>query len=158
RAVFRGLGVFVGGCSLELAEKVVEALTDDGSDVLTHIEGLVNKSLLQVEPNGNYQRFRMLETVREYALESLEANGDEPAARRHHAMSYLPLAERADLMLSSSEANTWLDRLEIEHDNLRAALDWVLDNDQPELAVRLTGALWHFWYVRGHLREGGAWL
>jgi DNA-binding CsgD family transcriptional regulator/tetratricopeptide (TPR) repeat protein len=157
RAVFRALGVFVGGCNLELAEKVIESLTDDGSDVLTHVEGLVNKSLLQVEPNGN-QRFRMLETVREYALERLEAKGDGPAARRAHAVSYLALAERADRMLSSSEANMWLDRLEIEHDNLRAALDWVLDNDQPELAVQLTGTLWHFWYVRGHLREGGEWL
>ena len=100
----------------------------------------------------------MLETVRECASELLETHREAAVVHRAHAMGYLALAERAETMLSSRQASTWMDRIEAEHDNLRAALQWVLDNGEPELGLRLTGALWHFWYVRGHLREGGQWL
>jgi predicted ATPase/class 3 adenylate cyclase/DNA-binding CsgD family transcriptional regulator len=163
QAVFRSLGVFAGAFTLDDAEAVLCTLvppplaSDNRLDVLEHIEGLVNKSLLQSAPRGG-PRFHMLETIREYAAERLEAHGEDASARRAHAQAYLGLAERAEPRLFSSEASPWIERLEIEHDNLRAALQWVLGSGEPDLGVRLTAALWHFWYVRGHLREGGLWL
>ena len=161
QAVFRCLGAFIGGCTLEDVDVVRHALPSIGSasktTVLDHIEGLVTKSLLQTQHAG-VLRFSMLETVREYASELLEDHGEDAAVRRAHAVCFMELAERAEDMVTSSHASAWIGRLEMEHGNLRAALQWILDSSEPELALRLTGALWRFWYVRGYLREGGQWL
>ncbi len=100
----------------------------------------------------------MLETIREHALEQLDASGDGTERRRRHAAYYLALAAQAEPELTRPAQAAWLARLEAEHDNLRAALRWTRDHGRPSDALRLAAALWRFWYVRGHLSEGRAWL
>jgi tetratricopeptide (TPR) repeat protein len=110
------------------------------------------------DAGGGDPRFGMLETVREYALEQLVAAGERDRIAARHAAYFLVLAEEAEPALLGPEQRRWLDRLETEHDNLRAALAWTLDRDDPSPALRLTGALSRFWAARGHLAEGRAWL
>jgi predicted ATPase/DNA-binding XRE family transcriptional regulator len=156
QALFRRQAVFVGGCSLEAAAAISG---DDGAfATAAGLEALVDEALLGYgETPGGEPRYSMLETVRGFALERLEATGAAPAVRHAHAAYFLALAERAAPELSGPEQARWLDRLETEHDNLRAALDWGLE--QPgEFALRLAGALWGFWLIRGHLHEGRTWL
>jgi DNA-binding CsgD family transcriptional regulator/Tfp pilus assembly protein PilF len=100
----------------------------------------------------------MLETIREYALERLSEAGEEQAVRRAHAEYYLALAEEAEPWLTTGGQVSWLDRLEDEHGNLRAALSWALERGEANVALRLGGALWRFWDVRGHTNEGRRWL
>ena len=100
----------------------------------------------------------MLETIRAYAQEQLAASGETEIARDAHAAFFLALAEAAAPRLHGPEQLSWLERLETEHDNLRAALAWSLERGETETALRLTGALGAFWRVRGHLSEGRAWL
>ncbi len=163
--LFRHLGVFVRGCTLGDAEGVVgRALAAApgparAAELLQGAEALVGMSLLHLDEDGEGEpRFRMLETVREYAVERLAATGEEEAARRAHAAHYLTLAEAAERALFGAASRGWLDRLEAEHDNCRAALRWALDRGESETALRLSGALWQFWYVRGYLGEGSRWL
>ncbi|MGI8478442.1 MAG: tetratricopeptide repeat protein, partial [Gaiellaceae bacterium] len=113
--------------------------------------------LLRLEA-GDEPRFGMLETIQEYGTERLTAEGAEPAVRCAHASYYLALAEQAEPHLRGPEQSAWLERLESEQGNLRAALRWFLDDGQPEAALRLGGSLGRFWYVRGHLAEGRRWL
>ncbi len=96
----------------------------------------------------------MLETVREYALERLEAAGEEREARHGHAAYYLALAEEARQELTGPRQTEWFDRLENEHDYLRAALSWSLERGDAETALQMNAELWWFWYKRGHLSEG----
>jgi tetratricopeptide (TPR) repeat protein len=107
---------------------------------------------------GDEPRFAMLETVREYALEQLAAASEEVTLRRRHAAHFLALAETAQEQLRGTDQQRWLARLEREHDNLRAALRWTLQPGETELGVRLAGALWKFWEIRGHVSEGRRWL
>ena len=100
----------------------------------------------------------MLETIREFAAERLEESAESGEIGRRHAEWYLQLAERAQPFLTGAEQSAWLQRLEDDHDNLRASLDWFFEHDEPELALRLSGALWSFWYVHGHLTEARRWL
>jgi predicted ATPase/DNA-binding NarL/FixJ family response regulator len=113
----------------------------------------VNSEEGMIEP-----RFTMLETIREYAAERFEASGDAETWRQGHAEYYLALAEKAAPELVGPGQAIWLERLEREHDNLRAALSWALERGQAELGLRLAGALGRFWEVRGHFREGRGWL
>ncbi len=150
------LAVFVGGCTLEAAESVCNPQGE--ADVLEGVESLAAQSLLRQEGSGHEPRLAMLETVREYALERLEAGGEAEALRRAHATWCVALAEEAEPRLKGAQQGVWLERLEREHDNLRAALRWLLENGESEAALGLAGALWWFWYVRGHLSEGRRWL
>jgi tetratricopeptide (TPR) repeat protein len=125
--------------------------------VFDRLTSLADKHLLRWEGTDDEPRFAMLETVREFAAERLAAAGEEPATRRAHAAHFLALAERAEPELAGAEQGAWLDRLETEHDNLRAAVAWSVAADAGATAVRLVGALWRFWWVRGHAGEGRAW-
>ena len=161
QALFRRLAVFAGGCTLEAAEAVCQAVDDSAAspgqslEVLDGMASLVDKSLLRQEEQASGEpRFRMLETIREYGLECLTASGEEPAVRRAHADYYLALAEAAEPALTGPEQATWLDRLEAEHDNLRAALRWAEESGEAEIGLRLAGAFCQFWLMRGYLREG----
>ncbi len=150
--LFRRLSVFVGGCTLEAAEAVCGAVLDG-------LASLVDKSLLRQEEQADGEpRFTMLETIREYALEQLEASGEGEAIRGRHAEHFLALAEAAEPKLLGPEQTAWLDRLEREHDNLRAALTWSQTAENALLGPRLAAALQWFWYIRCHLSEGRRWL
>ena len=124
-------------------------------DVLDGLDALVQQSLLRQEAGpGGEARFAMLETIREYGLELLDAMPDEEAVRRAHAKYFLTLAEEAEQHLSGPEQATWLDRLGADHDNLRAALGWMEHAKDQGSHLRLGVALWRFWWLRGHLTEG----
>jgi predicted ATPase/class 3 adenylate cyclase len=160
RTLFRRLAVFVGGCTLEAAEAICaspEGAAPLRLDVLEGLAALVDQSLVQQREEGGEPLFGMLQVIREYALEQLEASGEAEALRRAHAAELVVLVERAEPQLTGPEAGTWLERLEREHDNLRAALGWAQERGEAETGLRLVAALWRFWEARGHLREGRAW-
>jgi non-specific serine/threonine protein kinase len=194
QGLFARLGVFAGGCTLEAAEAVGAGEGLPAGDVLEGLTSLVDKSLLGRAPAVAVEggaprpaplpgslartpagrlvqpewepRFRMLETVREYALERLEASGEAGAVRDRHAAHYVELARRAAPELRGCAEAAWCDRLEAEHANLRAALDWCQERAGGDGArsgegaraatagLAAGGALWRFWLVRGHLHEG----
>ena len=141
--LFARLGVFRGGCTLEAAEAIADANLDS-------LQSLVDKSLVRQRDD----RFRMLETIREYAVDRLDASGEADGLRGRHAEHFLALAEEAFPNLRGSP-KIWLERLEREHDNLRAALERFEAAGDTQRALRLTGALWKFWNLRGHTAEGG---
>jgi tetratricopeptide (TPR) repeat protein len=127
-------------------------------EVLDLLERLVNKSLVQTEEAGGEVRYRLLETVRQYGLERLATTGRAEALRDQHLAHFLEFAEEAAPHLVSTEQVAWLDRLEAEHDNLRAALRWARERGAAEAGLRLGRALMRFWGTRGHLAEGRRWL
>ena len=162
RDLFVRLAVFAGGATLEAVEAVciaTEAAPLVGVDALEGLEALTRASLVQhiAGPDGE-PRFVMLETLREYAAERLQTSDAARLVRRAHADYYLALAERAAPELRGPCEQEWLAHLAREHDNLRAALRWTLDAGEVEPAMRLGGALWQFWWMRGYLREGRRWL
>jgi predicted ATPase/transcriptional regulator with XRE-family HTH domain len=152
-------GVFVGGCSLSAVEAVCNAEGDLPVDVLDGLASLLDKSLVrQYEgPHGD-TRFTMLETIREYAREQLDALGDCEMTERMHAEYYLALAEAAEPQLIGAEQTLWLDNLETDHDNLRAVLRWATERGEAEFAARLGATLWQFWFRRGYYGEGREWM
>ena len=157
RALFRRLAVFAGGFTLEAAEHVA----GDGAAPLTLalIASLVEKSLVHHAPDtGNDPRYVMFETVREFGLECLAAGGDAAEARQAHAAWTLSLVREAGPRMMEADQVLWLDRLEREHDNLRAAMVWSLQHRDEETMVALVEGLWMFWYIRGHVVEGRRWL
>ncbi len=163
--LFRRLSVFAGGGTVEAVEVVcrVEARSrsprDTSLDVLDALESLLDQSLLaQEELDGGELRFAMLETIREYGWDMLAACGEVEETRRRHAEYFLTMAESAESHLKGPDQGTWLPRLEREHDNLRAALQWACEDGETGLGLRLAGALWWFWQLHGHLREGRDWL
>jgi DNA-binding CsgD family transcriptional regulator/tetratricopeptide (TPR) repeat protein len=165
--LFRRLSIFVGGCTLEAAE-VVCAVPGNGDGhgaaaVFDGVSSLIDKSLLQqTEQDGEEPRFGMLETTREYGLETLAISGEMEAAQQAHAEYYLALAEKSALAWEGPQQAVWLERLERDHDNLRAAMQWALERGEErprmEVAFRLGGALRSFWQVRGYFSEGRAFL
>ena len=156
--LFRQLSVFAGGCAIEAIEALCASLDSEAEPVLDGVASLVDKSLLQhVEPQmGEEPRFAMLETIREYALERLESLGEAEAARRAHAAYFLRLAEEAEQGMAGPQQALLLERLEREHDNLRAAMQWSLEHaaEGKAMALRLGGTLGSFWYVRAYFSEG----
>ncbi len=160
RKLFRRLSVFAGGWTLEAAEAVAGTPESGelGLDVLDGLGRLVDQSLLRQEEGLSDEcRYRLLETIREYGLSRLEAEGEAEEAHERHATFFLALAEGAEPALSGHEAGRELDRLETEHDNLRAALGWTATHAVGS-ALRLAAALGNFWFLRGHLTEGRGWL
>lgn len=147
--LFRCLSVFSGSFSLPAAESI-SGSAENSILVLDTITALIDHSLLRLVGGTRYQ---LLETVREYAWEQLGASGERPAVQRRHASFCLTLAQDAELHLSGPDQAAWLDRLEDEHPNLRAALAWCRENE-PEWGLRMGAALRTFWRVRGHLGEG----
>ncbi len=157
RSLFERLPVFAGGWSLEAAE----AVGTDTPAVPSLLASLVDKSLVVAEVEHGASRYRMLETVRQYAGEKLEEGGEAERVRQRHAGHYLALAERAEPEISGPRQVAWLERLETEHDNLRVALSWCLNDGEPpgrvEAGLRMAGALGRFWNAHG-FAEGGEWL
>jgi len=166
QALFRRLAVFAGGCTLEAIEAVCATEGGDlDGDVLTWTEGLLDNSLLRHQepdqgPDAGHEepRLEMLRTVREYALERLEASAEAARTRALHAAYFLDLAQSAEPELAGPRQDLWLDRLEREHDNLRAALRWARDAGAAETEARLAGALAPFWWRHSHTTEGRRWL
>jgi predicted ATPase/class 3 adenylate cyclase len=157
--LFACLGVFVGGWTLEAAAAVCNMDAKLGMDVVDGIAALLEQSLVrQSEELEGEPRFTMLETIREYALEQLVARGEAEAVQRQHAEFFLALAEEAEPQLFFTLRAHWLERLEHEYGNLRAALRWFTDQQAVETSLRLGGMLCSFWEVRGYLTEGRKWL
>ena len=155
--LLRRLGVFLGGCTLEAAEAVCNTRNDLGAEIFDVMSSLVDKSLVQQTEQGDDEpRFGMLETIREYCLERLGDSGEEQATRRAHAAYCLVLAEEGNPDLAETERAAWLARCDIEHDNFRAALDWLIQSSDVEWSFRLCVALFRFWEMREHLAEGRA--
>jgi tetratricopeptide (TPR) repeat protein len=147
--------VFVNGCTLEAAEAVCNAAEDLTMSVLDGMESLAGQSLiLQTQVQDGETRFTMLETIREYAVERLEASPDEVVTRRAHAAYCLVLAEEGGAQLTPVELEAWLERCSMEHDNIRAALDWTVRTKQSEWGLRLGAAVYPFWLEREHYGEG----
>jgi predicted ATPase/DNA-binding XRE family transcriptional regulator len=152
QALFRRLAVFADGCTLEAVERI------GGGPPLDGLESLVSKSLLRREVAGDEARFAMLATIREYALEQVLAHGELDALRAAHAAFFLHLAETAEPHLSGPQQGRWLDRLDREQANFRAALDWLLAAGDAEGTTRVAAALGRFWQLRGYWQEGRRWL
>ena len=146
--------MFASGCDIESAEAVCGPASELGGDLLDGLMALADQSLLKVEETADGEpRFRLLDTIREYAAERLEARGEQPTILDRHRTWYLALAERAATELSGTEQRRWLDRLELEHDDIRADLDRAVEAPDPDTAVRLGFAMWRFWQKHGHLAE-----
>ncbi|MDB5077655.1 MAG: hypothetical protein JWO42_3834 [Chloroflexi bacterium] len=158
KRLFRSLAVFVGGFTLEAAAEVCGAAQDSEFDVLDGIASLVDKNLLRPREGAAGQpRFAMLETIREYANERLAESGETETQQQAHAHYFCAFVEEAELSWTGAARETWLERREVEHDNLRATLAWSKAN-AIAIEARMTGALAWFWYLRGHVVEGRAWL
>jgi predicted ATPase len=155
KKLFRRLSIFVDGGTTEAAERVCNAIGDLQLDVGDGMASLVDKSFLRQEEHlGGEFRFRAFETIREFGLECLAESGEARATHRQHAIFFLQFAEHAERQLVGPDQEIWLDRLETEHSNLRAALEWCVETGEIEMALRLGAALWRFWSIRGYLVEG----
>jgi tetratricopeptide (TPR) repeat protein len=153
QTLFRRLSVFTSGCTLEGVEAVCDTKGDLGLDVLDAMASMVDKSLVQqVEQVDKETRFFMLSTIREYALERLAQSTDESATRRAHAAYFLVLAEEGAEDIAAHPE--WLDRFEVEHDNFRLALDYLIKIGDADWGLRIGAALFRFWETREHLTEG----
>lgn len=157
RQLFACLAVFVGGFTLEAAEPVcgpIYVTSVEHSSVLDGITSLIEHNLLTAkEQREEDSRFQMLEVVREFALEALNESGKKDAVDRLHAEYYCALGETAEPQLQAAQSADWLNKLESDHDNLRAALLWAAEKD-PTIGQRMAGAIWRFWWLHGHIREG----
>jgi predicted ATPase/class 3 adenylate cyclase len=147
--------VFRGGFALDMVEAVCGPADEIDGDVIDRLGELQDQSLVRLddEDGDDDARFTILDTIREYGAEMLATRGETDEIARRHATSYLAFAQTAAAELFGAEQGRWLDRLEREHDNIRAALDWAAADPAPELAARLAYAMWRFWQQRGYLAE-----
>lgn len=159
QVLLRRLSVFMGGCTLEAVEGICG---DDGSgppsSLLDSLASLVSKSMVVADTGGRDARYRMLQTIRLYGAERLAEAGEAEVFAARHGRWYAALAEEAEPALTGPGQVSWLDRLDADHDNLRAALKWAADGGHGEEALRLAGSLALFWRVRGYFAEGRRWL
>jgi predicted ATPase/class 3 adenylate cyclase len=159
RVLLRRLSVFAGGWSLDAAEVVCAGGVVEATAILDLLGSLVDKSLVLVETHRGEARYRFLETIRQYGWDRLVESKEDAELRNHHRDWYLDLAESAEPKLRGLEQVAWLERLEIEHDNLRAALEWSkAEAAGGDASLRLAAALHQFWHMRGYLGEGRDWL
>ena len=161
KLLLRRLAVFMGGCTLEAAEQVCSDGQLHVEDVLDLLIHLVDKSLVVVDEQPGHLRYRMLETVRQYAREKLLGSGEGERLHTQHLAYFLKFAEEAEPYLFRGEQIEWLNWLEQDYDNIRAALGCAIENEQddpPDAGLRLSNALWYFWYLRGYLLERREWL
>ncbi|MGH2465581.1 MAG: ATP-binding protein, partial [Candidatus Limnocylindrales bacterium] len=160
RAVLRRLSVFAAGAPLEAAEAVCSGDPVDELDTLDLLGRLVEKSLVLTDPRSTEARFRLLETVRDYARSRLVEAGEAEAALRRHRDWYLELVDEASpTFFHGPEPVDWLRRLDREHEDIRAALEWCLDQPgESRAGLRIASGLWRYWEIRGHLTEGRGWL
>jgi predicted ATPase len=157
--LFRRVSVFVGGCNLEGVEAVCNVKGDLGVELLDGMASIVDKSLVQQgEQTDGESRFRMLETIREYALEKLKTSGEESLTKRSHAAYCLVLAEEESTEEDDAGGGGWLHRFELERDNFRAALEWLIETKDAEWGLRLGTALFRYWEKREYLAEGREFL
>jgi predicted ATPase len=154
--LFRRLAVFVGGCDLEAIEVVCAADGLEADELLDLLGRLVDKSLVVAEPQGQLMRYRLLESIRQFALEQLEATDETEAVRWRHAEWCLRLAKQGDAALRGTDQAGSLDQLEREHDNVRAALDWLTEHGHAESSLQLAAGMAWFWEARGYAAEGRA--
>jgi len=159
KQLFARLSTFSGGFTLEAVEAVGPGGAVEEGEVLDILSALVDKSLVVAETTAEARvRYRMLESIRQYAQERLEEGGEAEAIRHKHAAFYLKLAERAEPQLKGPGQVEWLKRLEEDSDNLRTAMAWLLEKGDYEVAVRMAHALWIFWMIHGHQGEGRRWI
>ena len=158
RTVLRRLSVFAGGWTLDAAEVVCSGDGVEAADILDILTQLVDKSLVIGDVQKGEARYRMLETVREYGLMRLGKAEEADQVRRRHRDWYFALAERAEPEMHAPNQLVWLERMEQEHDNMRAALEWSLTGTDTAPALRLSAALHDFWDIHNHFAEGLAWL
>jgi predicted ATPase/DNA-binding XRE family transcriptional regulator len=157
RNLLRRLSVFAGGFTLKAVEAV--GTVENPEEALGLLVALVEQSMVVVQPpNTGETRYGMLEPVRQYALEKLRESGEAGMVGRSHASYFLALAERAYPELMGERQVEWLERLEQEYGNLRAAMSWALDANDAATGARMGWALWQFWWIRGHHREGRRWM
>ncbi len=147
------LSVFEGGFDLPAAEAVCGPAEELGMEVIDGLESLVGQSLIRTVDAPGEPRFQMLDTIREFAAEQLKGRGEADSIRDRHARWFMTLAEEIAPQLAGADQGGLLDRLERDHDNIRAALDWALERADADLAIRLGFAVWRFWQKRGHLYE-----
>jgi predicted ATPase len=158
RMLLRRLSVFAGGWTSEAAEAVCAADSVTTGEILDLLLRLVDKSLVLAEAEGSEARYRMLETIRQYALDKLLESGEAENTRARHLKFFLGFAERVEPKLRGPEQLYWLDQIEMEHDNLRTALEWSLGGHDAEAGLRMAGALPRFWEIRGYSSEGQRWV
>ena len=156
RRLFARFAVFARGGNLEQAEAVCGPESELGVDVLSGLDELADQSLLRRLPDFDEPRLLMLQVIREFAMERLQESGEADAIRNRHAAAFQALAEAAAPHLFGADRKQWLDRLEADHDNFRAAFDWAQSSGDVVRALYLGSAFWRFWQMRGHLREGRA--
>jgi len=157
RRLFARLSIFNGGFSLDAIEDVCSDEGLSAEELLDISAQLAAKSLIVVERHGSSNRFRMLQTIHQYAREKLSASGELNRLRERHARWCVALAESGAELESAGQAEL-VERFEAEHDNFRAAMSWALESNDPETLARIAGALWRFWLMRGYLDEGTRWL
>jgi len=158
RTVLQRLTVFAGGCDLAAAEAICSGDPITGREVLHFLAQLAEKSLVQMDERHGNARYRLLETVRQYAGEQLAASDKEEEVRSTHVAWYLALAQQAEVGFDGPEQETWLERLGPEIDNVRAAMQWLLATGRIGHGLRITAHLWRFWYTRDQVTEGSRWL
>lgn len=152
--VFRRLAVFVGGFNLEAVENLVNFENDINDDILNLITALVDKNLVRSDERSTESRFMLLETIREFGLECLENEDELGYARQAHAEYFHTLIVEAEPQLTGPDQGIWLDRLEEEHDNMRAVMSLAEEQGHADMGLKIASALWRFWIIRGYLTEG----
>lgn len=158
QACFRRLSVFAGSFSLEAAEAICAGEPDEAYDVLDVLSSLIDKSLVLMEQRSGEARYRLLETIRQYGQDKLQEEAEAATVRRNHRDWYARLAEQAEPETLQARQKSVFDRLEVEHENLRAALGWSLEQQEAETAAQIGAAISRFWLLRGYMSEGRRWL
>ena len=158
RTLWQRLSVFPGSFDVAAVEGICIEHPPQVERALDVLDGLVDKSVITATRSLNQMRYRMLESVRDYVLEKLRSGGDESALRCRHRDYFSELCHQAWEHWTDSSQPLWFERLETEHENLRAALDWCIENREPETGCLMAANMWLYWEARGHLTEGRRWL